>query len=188
MKVTIGRNSSGTTKLRLSARKKPGDRAQRGGDRQRLELVGEGVLAQRPGGVLVLADRPQHPAPGRLLDAAERERQQHATAQTTRNSGNSARDVGPAEVDDPALDRVRDRVPGVVEAEDALGAAGQLAGVQREQADRLRRGDRRDREVVGAQPQRRQPDEQPNAIVIRIASGSESQKRDPVSVTRIAIE
>ena len=45
------------------------DRRQRRGDGERLQLVGEHVLAERGSRVLVLADAAQHAAPGRVCNA-----------------------------------------------------------------------------------------------------------------------
>ena len=76
--------------LQVEGEEEARDRSQRGGDRQRLELVGEGVLAQRARGVLVLADRAQHPAPGRLLGPAERERSAESPPPRPRGTGGTA--------------------------------------------------------------------------------------------------
>src|SRR5215207_9370502 len=51
-------------RLEVEGEEPAGDRAQDGGDRERLQLVGERVLAERPRRVLVLADRTQHAPPG----------------------------------------------------------------------------------------------------------------------------
>src|SRR5205807_484308 len=48
-----------------------GDRAERGGRRERLELVGVDVLSQRRDGVPILADRSQHAAPRGVLEDAQ---------------------------------------------------------------------------------------------------------------------
>ena len=180
MKVTRGWNSSGTTNFEVEreqeARQRPGRRR----ERQRLELVGERVLAQRAGRVLVLADRAQHPAPGRALDAGEDEHQQDRQPPGDEEQGKLGGDVGPAEVDDELLDRSPRPSPAVVEAEDPLGAVGEVARVRARPAGSPPRRRSCDREVVGAQPQRRQADDQPEADRDRDRDRQASQKFHPV--------
>src|SRR5687768_379766 len=62
--------------LQVEREEEARQRPQRGGDRQRLQLVGERVLAQRPGRVLILADGAKDASPGCLLDAVESKREQ----------------------------------------------------------------------------------------------------------------
>ena len=64
-------------------------RPEQGGYRQRLELEQQGVLAERASCILVLADRPQHPAPGGLLQVDGAAVAIPTVAQITSSRGNS---------------------------------------------------------------------------------------------------
>ena len=177
------------TNRRFKARKKPCDGAERGRDRQRLELVREGVLAERTGGVLVLADGSKDPSPGGLLQHKSRIAMSRiATAHTTRNSGKMVSGSPHPRPSRPVDDRVRGVVPGLVEAEDPLVAAGQVTRVQGEEPDDLRSGDRGDRQVVGAQAHRGQAHEEPEGHGDQHRDGQREPERQSGLVTRIAIE
>ena len=111
---------------------------------------------------------PAAPAPRASGSAARaRRRARPSVIQTTRNRGNALKSVPPSPIgsrmlaDDPVGDvvpRVGEEDPRVrveLDRDRALVAARDVAGVLGDVADDLREGDRRDREVVGAQAQRR---------------------------------
>ena len=160
MKVKRGLNSVGWTNARSRARKKPASDPSAGGDHQRLQLVDEWVLSERPRGVLVLTDASQHPAPGRALHEVEGGGRHQREDPDHEEQWKERLRVAPAEGDEPFPDGVGDAVPRIVEAEETLVAAGQAGGVLDAQPHDLGRGDGGDREVVGAQPQRGQADQQ----------------------------
>ena len=135
------------------------DRTDDAADDQALHLEGEHVLAEGTGGVLVLADAPQHATP-------------RAAHQRPDERGDECRQ---APADDHheqpvAVDRLRAHVEagGVVDRVEVfeerrpsvapVGAARQPREARRvqEEADDLGDRDRDDGEVVGAKPQRRQ--------------------------------
>src|SRR5829696_9014270 len=101
----------GNDESQVEGEEEPRDRPQRGGDGERLELVGERVLPESPSGILVLAHRPQDAAPGRVLDSVQREGERHRHDPDDDEERKQGRDIRPAEVREPALDRLRDRIP-----------------------------------------------------------------------------
>jgi hypothetical protein len=112
-----------------------------------LQAKGEAVLAHRHGRRLVVADAPLHPPPGCPVEPLEPpvddgDQHQHEAQQHQR--------VAPRH---QPVERPRD-------ARDPPDPAGQPRLVLQHQPDDLGDADRRDGEIVGAQPERHQPDQQ----------------------------
>ena len=134
-----------------------GDGRQRRGDAERLQLIGKDVLAQRRGGILILPDRPQHPAPGTPLEQAQDD-QADEEGDPDREEQRQLGQVTQADLVEAVQQPVGDVAPLLVEADDALIAAGEI-GILEGVADDLGEGDGGDGEIVGAQPERGQPDQ-----------------------------
>ena len=134
-----------------------GDGRQRRGDAERLQLIGKDVLAQRRGGIFILPDRPQHPAPGTALEQAQGD-QADEEGDPDREEQRQLGQVTQADLVEAVQQPVGDVAPLLVEADDALIAAGEI-GILEGVADDLGEGDGGDGEIVGAQPERGQPDQ-----------------------------
>ena len=141
-----------------------GDSGEGRADRERLELVGEHVLAERGRRVLVLADRAQHPTPRRPHREPDEREQHDRDGPDDHEHRNVLR--GDAE---PSLNPRLEALPlpvvlrrraDLAERDRPLRAAGEPVLVRRHVADDLAEGDRDDREEVGAEPQRRDPEQE----------------------------
>src|SRR3954447_19440108 len=125
---------------------------------QRLHLVGVDVLAQRTRGVLVLADRLDHPAP-RAADQRpdEQAAQGHDDPADEREPELRAAPVHAQEVVPAVAGPWRQGDEALVEARQAASTAGDRGRADRteHQPQDLSGSDRHDRQVVGAQPQGR---------------------------------
>src|SRR5215204_13785 len=139
----------------------PAQRTEQTADDQRLHLVGVDVLAQAPNGVLVFADRLDHPAP-----RAAHERPDHQAGDYHQ---------GPADGQHPGVAGVElerwdsDPVAIGVQIVEVVAEARQAAGASEglpeghgteDQPDDLGSRDRDDGEIVGTQPQRRYAEQQ----------------------------
>src|SRR5215475_3789571 len=131
------------------------DRAKRAAEHEALHLVAVDVLAHATDGILVLTDRTDDPSPGAVDDQA------HDPAGERRERPADDHDpqllVAEAQPADPVLalrDRA-DRVKGVGELSQAVHTAGDRGGEVGpvDVAEYLTRRDRRDRQIVGAQPE-----------------------------------
>ena len=89
-----------------------GDRCQRRRQGERLELVGERVLPERAGGVLVLADGVQHTPPRRANEECDERGEDEQQNEVDEQEGEQEvrRDT---EVLEPAVDAGREARPGV---------------------------------------------------------------------------
>ena len=143
----------GVDRLGVDGQQRPGQRPDDPPEHQALDLVGEHVLAQGAGGVFVLADRPQDPAPGAAHQSGqEQERHRHRGPAGQDHPQLALAEVERAEPVAAYGDRV-DVVELVGESLDAEHASGEPFGgvAAGHQAQYLGSGDGHDGQVVGPQ-------------------------------------
>ena len=143
----------------------PREAGEGGAEREALELDGERVLAERGCGVLVVANRLEQAAPRRPHgELGQREEGEGDRPDDEQHHDVLVRDPEPAAEPGGEAHPLAVVLGGLVdpaERDRALRAARQPVLVGGDVADDLPEGDRDDREVVGSQAERRQPDEDP---------------------------
>ena len=162
--VRLVANWPGCRRLRLGGEHQPADRADQAAEDQALHLEGDDVLAERPGGVLVLADALQHATPRAAHQRPDE--QARSTATSDQPSDHHEQSVAVerlrAELEPVVVDP---RVEVLEEARSSPVLPSRPTGEPREPrrveevADDLGGGDRDDRQVVGAQAQRREAEQ-----------------------------
>src|SRR5258708_2920853 len=153
-----GRVKLGGIEMRYVQRQEePCDGGERRGDRERLQLIGEHVLAQRGGSLLVLPDRPQDAAPRTRLKQPK-DGEAKAEREPDDDKKRKLRDTIQTDTTELMQEPSGERAPLLVVTDDALVAAGEGCILERV-ADDFREGDGRNGEVVRPQAQRGRSEE-----------------------------
>ncbi len=135
----------------VQRQEEPSDGSERRGDRERLQLIGEHVLAERGGGLLILPDRPQDAAPRTRLKQPQ-DSEAKAEREPDDDEQRKLRDAIETDPTELTEEPTSERAPLLVVTDDALVAAGEGRILERV-ADDFREGDGRNGEVVRTQAQ-----------------------------------
>ena len=192
-KVSSGCEVVGAEERELPGVEAPGDAGEGRAERERLELVGEArscpsEAAASSSSRIARSTRPQGVRTASQTSASSTT----ATVQTITSIATSFDATCEPSPEPRAWKRSHcplycAAAPTLPSADRPLRAAREAVLVRRDVADDLAEGDRDDREVVGAQPQRREPEQHAGERRGDDPSGAASHMLQPSFTTRIAI-